>query len=89
MKNRFVGVITVTFPDGWTEKCVIKQKADKGKEQFLNTIADYGKTIISSIPKDQKGKVTFKYKGDFYKEIYEELKKAAEEKYGETQQQTA
>jgi len=89
MKNRFVGVITVTFPDGWTEKCVIKQKADKGKEQFLNTIADCGKIIIGSIPQDQKGKVTFKYKGDFYQEMYEELKKAVEQKYGETQLQTA
>jgi len=89
MKNRFVGVITVTFPDGYVEKCFIRQKVTKGDKQFLHTVADFAKIIVSTIPKDQKGKVTFKYKGDFYKEIYEELKKAAEEKYGETQLQTA
>jgi len=89
MKSRFVGIITVTFPDGYAEKCLIRQKTSKGKKQFLDTISDYGKIIVSSIPPDQKGKVTFKYKGDFYHQIYEELKKAVEEKYGKTELQTA
>jgi len=31
MKNRFVGVITVTFPDGHVEKCKVKERAEKGK----------------------------------------------------------
>jgi len=89
MKTRFVGIITVTFPDGYIEKCFIRQKVSKGNKQFLNTISDYAKLIVSMIPQDQKGKVTFKYKGDFYQEMYEALKKAVEIKYGETQLQTA
>jgi len=88
MKSRFVGIITVTFPDGYVEKCFIRQKASKGKSEFFNTISDYGKIIMSSIPKDMKGKVTFKYKGDFYREIYKILK-TVEEKSGKTQLQTA
>lgn len=89
MKNRFVGIITVTFPDGYVEKCLIRQKVNKGNKQFIDTVADFAKIIVSMIPQDQKGKVTFKYKGDFYQEMYEALKKAVEIKYGETQLQTA
>jgi len=88
MKSRFVGIITVTFPDGYVEKCFIRQKANKGKEEFFDTISEYGKIIMSSIPKDMKGKVTFKYQGDFYREIYELLKKAVD-KIGKIQLQTA
>jgi len=89
MKNRFVGIITVTFPDGYTEKCLIRQKASKGSKEFLHTVSDFAKIIVSTIPPNQKGKVTFKYKGDYYQEIYETLKKAVDDKYGKTQLQTA
>jgi len=88
MKSRFVGIISVTFPDGYVKKCFIRQRASKGKGEFFNTVSQYGTIIMSSIPKNMKGTVTFKYKGDFYQEIYELLKKA-EEKIGETQLQTA
>jgi len=87
MKSRFVGIITVTFPDGYVEKCFIKQKVSKGSQEFLHTVSDFAKIIVSTIPPNMKGKVTFKYKGDFYREIYEVLKEAAAE-YA-TQQQTA
>jgi len=89
MKSRFEGIITVIFPDGYVEKCFIRQRASKGKGEFFNTVSEYGTIIMSSIPKNMKGKVTFKYKGDFYREIYARLKKAVEEKLGETQLQTA
>jgi len=71
MKNRFVGIITVTFPDGYIEKCVIKERVEKGKENFLNLVKEYGLLILEHAP---KGKVKLNYKGDFAKTIAEHLK---------------
>lgn len=89
MKNRYVGIITVTFPDGYVERCLIRQKTNKGSQEFLSTIKEYTEKIFSEIPPDQKGRVTFKYKGDFYKEIYEHLQRVLGERNGKSQLQTA
>lgn len=72
MKNRFVGMITVTFPDGFVEKCLIKERVDKGKEHFLSLVGEYGQRILQETP---KGKVKLTYKGDFARRLGESLRK--------------
>jgi hypothetical protein len=70
MKNRFVGLITVTFPDGYVEKCIIKAKAAKGSGNFVAAISGVTKTILKQVP---KGHVKVTYRGDLAPEINEAL----------------
>jgi hypothetical protein len=81
MKSRFVGVITVRFPDDYVEKCLVKERADKGKEHFLKTVSEYADLILNATP---KGNVKLIYKGDFAPFIYDALRKAQD---GKTEKQ--
>lgn len=72
MKNRFVGVIRVTFTDGHVETCVIKEKLAKGKGHFLNLVKEYGQTVLKQAP---EGKVKLNYRGDFAREMAEYMGK--------------
>jgi len=73
MKNRFVGVITVTFPDGHVEKCLVKERIDKGKAHFIDTVREFGQLILNEVPKDSHVKLN--YKGDFAREMHEHMRK--------------
>lgn len=77
MKNRFCGFITVTFPDGYVEECLVKERAEKGKKHFLDVLKENVQTILS---KCEKGNVNVKYRGDFVKEVYGGLLKAGADK---------
>jgi len=77
MKSRFAGVITVTFADGHVETCLIKERAEKGKQHFLNIASEYGQLILKVAP---KGKVKLNYKGDFAKAIADILRKKKNER---------
>ena len=72
MKNRYIGLITVTFPDNYKEQCLIIQKQTKGSEHFLTQTKGALTIILKTIP---KGHVKVQYRGDFTKEIYKALKK--------------
>lgn len=72
MKNRFAGVIRVTFADGHVEKCVVKERVDKGKGHFLSLVSLYGQLILKEAPKDSHVKLN--YKGDFAREIAEHIR---------------
>jgi len=85
--KRFLGIITVTFPDGYIEKCQVKERVDKGKEHFIKTVAEYATIILKHTPhhdKDLKGTVKLTYKGDFLMTIYDLLNKVAEETKNES-----
>lgn len=73
MKNRFIGLITVTFPDGYVEQCTVKERADKGKKSFIDVLKKNLLTILAQCP---EGNVNVKYKGDLGKEVYAGLKAA-------------
>jgi len=81
LKNKFRGIITVVFPDGYTEKCLVTQRSKKGGALFLGTVVDYAEIMLSSIPKDLKGKVVFKYSGDFCEVIHRTLREQFGKKY--------
>ena len=72
MKNRYIGLITVTFPDNYKEKCLIIQKQTKGSEHFLTQTKGALTIILKTIP---EGHVKVKYRGDFTQEIYKALEK--------------
>jgi hypothetical protein len=80
MKNRFAGVITVTAGD-YTETCAIKEKSSKGKAHFLKCVRESFETILKTLPKDSKVKVT--YYGDFARLMYEELIPSEARMHGE------
>jgi len=87
MKNRFVGVITVTFPDGYVEKCLVRERADKGKEYFIKMVGHYATTILKDTPKHDKqlkGNVKLTYQGDLLRTIFCLLEKVAEETKSES-----
>lgn len=48
MKNRFVGELTVKFPDGYIEKCRIIEKQAKGKAHFIETVHRRFERILES-----------------------------------------
>lgn len=66
MKNRFVGVVAITFSDGYVEECVVKEKTAKGEEHFIKVISECALIILKQAP---KGKVKFNYHGDLAEEI--------------------
>lgn len=73
MRSRFVGVITVTFADGYVEKCLVKERVEKGKQHFINTISEWGQLILKEAPKDSHVKLN--YRGDFVRQIAERMGK--------------
>lgn len=83
MRNRLVGFITVAFEDGHVEKCVVKERAEKGKQHFLATVEECSRLILKEAPKNSH--VKLKYKGDFALDIAEcfEEKKILERQRGE------
>jgi len=71
MKNRFIGLITVIFPDGYVEDCIVKEKADKGRDHFIDVLKENVTKILEQCPDEENVKV--KYKGDFAGEIHDGL----------------
>jgi len=69
LKNRFVGVIRVTFADGHVETCVVKERAKMGKQHFLSLVREFGQLILKEAPKDSHVKLN--YRGDFAREMAE------------------
>ena len=69
MKNRFVGVIIVEYPDGYTEKCSIKERSDKGERNFLRVVAMAMVRILYSTASN--GRAALYYKGDFKDKVGE------------------
>ena len=69
MKNRFVGVIIAKYPDGYIEKCLIKERSDKGERNFLHVIASAMVRMLYSTTSN--GRATLYYKGDFKDEVGE------------------
>ncbi len=74
-KNRFTGIIRATFSDGFIEVCHVKEKADKGKDHFIDTVCSYIKAIIEQVP--ATGTVDIQYAGAFSMEITKLTKAAA------------
>jgi len=72
MRNRFVGLITVTFPDGYIEECLVKERADKGSDHFIDVLKENIATILKQVP---DGKVKVTYRGDFSRQIQQGLEK--------------
>jgi len=70
MKNRFVGKITVIFPDGYIEECLVKERADKGRNHFIDVLQENVATILKQCP---DGNVKVTYQGDFSREIQDGL----------------
>jgi len=70
MKNRFVGKITVTFPDGYVEECVVKERSDKGRDHFIDVLKENIAKILEGCP---EGKVKVGYRGDFSRQIQDGL----------------
>lgn len=70
MKNRFVGLITVTFPDGYEEKCMVKEKAVKGEDHFMKAVKG---NIVQILRSCGEGNVKVNYKGDLARTLYNEL----------------
>lgn len=77
MKNRFCGLITVIFPDGYVEECLVRERALKGQKHFINAVKENLQKILSQC---EKGNVKVKYNGDFAKELGEGLLKAGVDK---------
>jgi len=77
VKNRFVGIIKVTFPDGYEETCDVRERASKGGAHFINVVQQNLEAILSAI---ESGNVKVSYKGDFARSIYEGLLKAGADK---------
>jgi len=77
MKNRFVGIIKVTFPDGYEETCGVRERASKGEAHFINIVQQNMEEILAAI---ESGNVKVSYKGDFSRQIYEGLLKAGADK---------
>ncbi|VVB54741.1 Uncharacterised protein [uncultured archaeon] len=48
LKNRYVGDLTVKFPDGYTEKCRIREKTSKGAGHFIETVHLRFQNILES-----------------------------------------
>jgi hypothetical protein len=67
----------VQFPDGYVEKCLIKERADKGKEHFIKTVTESAKIILKNAT---SGHVKLNYRGDLTPTIYELLKKTENRK---------
>lgn len=66
MKNRFVGLITVTFPDDYVEECIVKERESKGDRHFMQQVVEYTQLILKQVP---EGHVNVKYRGDLAREI--------------------
>jgi len=77
VKNRFVGILKVTFPDGYDEICTVREKSSKGETHFIDTIQQNLQIILSNI---ERGNVKVYYRGDFAKQIYDGLLKAGVDK---------
>jgi hypothetical protein len=77
MKTRFVGKITVLFPDGYIEKCLVKEKTHKGESHFLGVVKQNVLTILKSCP---KGPVKVTYNGDCAEQIGFAIQKIEEER---------
>lgn len=79
-KTRFKGVITITFPDGAIEKCVIQERVSKGKHHFLNVVIESLKTILeqgANIFKDSPDRLAeVTYSGDFSEKFLESCRSA-------------
>lgn len=71
MTGRLKGLITLTFSDGYIEKCEIKERADKGMEHFISLFKD---AVIELMKDAEPGDIHLNYKGDFATEIYERFK---------------
>jgi len=69
MKNRFVGVILVIYPDGYEEKCFVKERKSKGKRHFMKVVSHSMLEIIFHSSKG--GKVVVMYRGDFQEKLAE------------------
>jgi len=67
MKNRFIGLITVTFPDGYIEQCIVKEKVAKGEQHFIDVLKMNLSAILTGCP---EGSVNVKYKGDLARKVY-------------------
>lgn len=65
-KNRYSGLITVEFSDGYVERCLIWQHIDKGAQQFMSDVVEFAKIILAAAP---TGKVKLKYRGDFFDKL--------------------
>jgi hypothetical protein len=77
MKNRFIGKITVTFPDGYVEECVVKERSDKGRDHFIDVLKENIAKILEQSP---EGKVKVTYRGDFSRQIQDGLSKTEEKR---------
>jgi len=77
VKNRFVGILKVTFPDGYEEMCAVREKSSKGETHFIDTIQQNLQIILSNI---ERGNVKVSYMGDFAGDIYNGLLKAGADK---------
>jgi len=74
MKNRFAGEIVVTFSDGYVERCIVKERADKGGSYFLDSIKEKLQLILNQIESEKvNGKVKVAYRGDLARTIYKGL----------------
>jgi len=69
LRKRLVGELTIIFPDGYEEKCTVRERS---RRNFENRLIESLKTILES--GQTQGKVKIKYRGAFAVGIYDMLK---------------
>ena len=77
VKNRFVGLVTVTFPDGYVEKCLVRERSSKGTAAFLQTVVESVRVILEAV--QPRGRVKVTYRGSCSGEIAAGLEAAHKE----------
>jgi len=81
--KRLVGELTVVLPDGYVERCIIKER---GEKRYLERLKENLEIILKNSPKEN-GNIKINYSGPYAAGIYDFLKSREKEIDAELQRQ--